>query len=165
MKYSSIVACAVFGLAALAPQTATCESVGVAIVKTDGTTHHVVFEDIDRIEIGSGSVTVHHATSATTTHDMADIERIDIGVSGLSSGIADAVAEGSIAVWPTVVESSINIAGAVADTTVNVFSINGRNVASAKTDADGSASVNLAGLPAGHYIVAVGAHTVKIVKK
>lgn len=165
MKYSSIVACAALAVAAVTPQSALCESVGVAIVKVDGTTHHVVFEEIDRIEIGNESVTVHHATAAPATHAMADIQRIDIGVSGLSSGISNAVAEGSIAVWPTVVESSINIAGAPAETAINVFSINGRNVASTKTDADGSASVNLSGLPAGHYIIAVGAHTVKIVKK
>lgn len=152
----------VSALLAFAASAALAQSLGVAIIKADGSTHTVEFESLNRIDISAGTVTVHHATAEPVTHNMADIDRIDIGTD--VAGIADITADGSIAVWPTVVTSTINVAGAGNDTSVTVISLAGQQVATAKT-VDGKAVIDLSAATPGVYIINVGKHTVKIIKK
>lgn len=144
-------------------QASMATTPGVAIIKADGTQHTVEFAALHRIDIGETAVTVHHTTAEPTTHNMADIERIDIGTD--VSGIADITARGEIAVWPTVATDVVNVAGAKADAAVKLFDLNGRCVASAQTDNSGAASLNVAALTPGAYVLGVANHTVKIIKK
>lgn len=142
--------------------TASAGNIGVAVIKADGSTHHVELADIHRIDVGAAGVTVHTLSGQSTDHAYGDIERIDIGVA--SSGIADIISDGATtAVWPTIVDTSVNIAGAPVGTPVKVFSSNGAAVASATTG-EGTLSIDLQHVAAGTYIVTVGQKSVKIVK-
>ena len=104
---------------------------------------------------------IHHMAGNKTDHSYADVERIDIGVK--LSGIDGIVADGSIAVWPTLVKESINVSGATPGTPVAVYDLDGVIVASAKV-ADTTLSLDLSTLSAGAYIVVVGKQSVKILK-
>lgn len=135
---------------------------GVIVIARDGSQHEVVFDNLKHIEIGSTAVTVHHVDGTTHTREIGDIDRLMIGAA--TSGINDIVDNGNIAVWPTTVTESVNIAGATAGATVTVADINGRTFTS-ELDSDGRATINVASMPAGILIVNVDNHTVKIIKK
>lgn len=161
MKLKVIIAGLALGVALLLPSTMQAEGVGVAVIKTDGSTHHVELAAIERIDIASGALTIRHVSGSSSEHAYADIERMDIGVA--LSGIAGIVADGSVAVWPTSVRESVNVSGAPAGTRVTVYNIAGSAVASAVCG-EGVLSVDLSALSAGAYIVSVGRQSVKIVK-
>lgn len=140
------------------------ENIGVALIRTDGTQHKIEFASLKHIEIGTTTVTLHHATDAPVTHDMADIHRIDIGVDVSQSAIDKLTQEGSIAVWPTVTESAINISGAPQGAAVSVYSLDGRLITKTAA-AEGTFAVDLSGADAGTYVVTVNNKSVKIIKK
>ena len=81
------------------------------------------------------------------------------------SGIISTLAEGELAVWPTVTDGTLNITGAQAGTAVNVFSVGGSLLLSAKVADDGSALLDLSPIPSGLCVVTVGRHSVKVIKK
>lgn len=163
MKKSLLFSVAFIAFATFAPQSAMGDTVGVIIVKTDGSMHEHEFEAINRLEIGEKTVTIHHATAEPTEHNMSEIDRIKIAAQ--LSGIQSAVAEGSLAVWPTAVETDVNIAGAEAGTAVNIYSMSGSNVQQGTIDADGTLSLNLSQLQKGTYVLTIGSTSVKILKK
>lgn len=161
MKFQVILAGLVVSSSLLIPATLRADGIGVAVIKADGSTHNVEIADIQRIDIASDALTIHQNSGTSTGHAYADIERLDIGVA--LSGISGITADGSVAVWPTLVTESVNVSGAPAGTRVVVYNVAGSAVASAVAP-DGTLSVDMSALSAGAYIVSVGKHSVKIVK-
>ncbi len=161
MKFQVFLAGLVVSFASLIPVSLRADGIGIAVIKADGSTHSVEISDIRKIDIASDALTIHHMAGNKTGHSYADVERIDIGVK--LSGIDGIVADGSIAVWPTLVKESINVSGAPAGTPVAVYDLDGAVVASAKVT-DATLSLDLSTLSAGAYIVVVGKQSVKILK-
>lgn len=163
MNYSSIFAAASLALALVMPLSASADGIGVAVVRNDGTVHTLELSDVNRLEIGESSLYLHHVNGQATEHSYTDVDRVDIGV--FVSGISSITQDGSIAVWPTLVETVLNVSGAEASVPVAVFSISGLQAATTNTDAHGNATLDLTSLQAGAYIATIGNHSVKIVKK
>lgn len=166
MKLSKLLTTITLLAVAAAPVAMKADGVGVAIVKSDGSVHNVELLHIDRIAIGPDAVTLHHRVGESVSHDIADIERIDIGVNVVTAGIDEITAAGDIAVWPTLVETALNVKGAPAEARISVYTLAGVLAATAAADAAGAATLDLSALAPGAYIVAIdGNHSVKIVKK
>lgn len=143
--------------------TAQEQGTAVVVIGKDGSRHEVMISDVDRIEFGELSFTLHRiAPEPCSAHAYADIDRILIGADRAS--VSDLTAGGNIAVWPTAVESTLNVAGTEPGTHIAVYDLGGALAASARTTAD-TASLDLSALTPGVYVVAVGKHTVKIIKK
>lgn len=148
----------------IATSLAATQSIGVIVIKSDGTTHELELEAIDRMEIGTQAVEIHHTSGTSSTHNITDIDRINIGVAvaGIDRVLADT---GDIAVWPTTTTGNVYIKGAAAGTPIAVYTLSGQCVANAHTSSDGATTINIATLAPGVYVVAVGSHSVKITKK
>lgn len=165
MKLSKLLTAITVLAACAAPAALRAEGIGVAIVKADGSVHQVELQHVERIDIGPEAVTLHRASGQSVAHDIAQVERIDIGVD-VTDGISQIAAAGDIAVWPTLVETSLNVAGAPAQAPISVYSVAGSAVAIANANSGGTATLDLSQLPAGAYVVAIAErHSVKIVKK
>lgn len=149
--------------AALMPCIASAQTADkvVSVISRDGTVHEVVMSEIDRIDIGASSLTVHKTAGDACEHDYASIDRLLIGC---KSSVTSVIAPGEIAVWPTAVETELNVSGAAPGTLVAVYSVGGTRVCSSVA-LRGDAVLDLSGLPAGVYVVAVGDRAVKITKK
>lgn len=137
-------------------------TVGVIVVKADGSNYELELAQVDRISFGASGVSLVSTSGETEEFAYADVDRIMLA-SPLSA-IRDITSRGDIAVWPTAVHSTVNIAGAEPGTEVRVYSLGGSLVASGRCQ-DGTLSLDLSSAPAGVCIVAVGNHTVKIIKK
>lgn len=146
---------------ALATPLTAAADIGVQILATDGSVREIALPDLDRLEIGSGQVTLRTTDGNSEARLMEDIDRIMIGTE--VSSVTTLLHPGEIAVWPTAVTSTVNIAGAASGTAVAVWSAAGIRVASARCGED-TLSLDLSALPAGVYIVTVGQKSVKISK-
>ena len=142
--------------------SAHAEGDSVTILAKDGTSFTAKIADVKRIDLGTDEVVLSTESGESATYSYADVDRIMIGAT--PAGISDITAQGNVAVWPTTVSSTLNIAGAEPGTTVNVYGINGALIATAKAT-DGTLSIDLSGAPAGVCIVSIGNHSVKIIKK
>ena len=157
LKHAFIVA-----VAAAAAHPAVAAGDSVVVLGKDGSQYTVLMSDVKRISLGSADLVLETRDGSPATYLYSAVDRILIGADG--AGIADISAEGDIAVWPTVVDDILNIAGAETGTVISVYGINGSLVASATT-AEGTTSINLSAAPAGMCIVSIGGKTVKIIKK
>lgn len=138
------------------------ETVGVIVVKADGSTYELELSAVDRIAFGTSGVAVVNTGGQSTEFVYADIDRIMLGKE--LTGISEISSGGDIAVWPSVVRNIINIAGAEPGTEVRVYSLDGALVAAGRCS-DAALSLDLSSAPAGMCLVAVGNQTVKIIKK
>lgn len=134
----------------------------LVVIPQSGEQYTVKMTDVDRITLDANQVVVSTNSGQTKSYAYGDVDRILIGAN--SSGIRDITAHGNIAVWPTIVTSTLHIAGAEAGTSVKVFDVSGKLVAQSTTTAD-TLELSLGNAPAGICIVCVGKHTVRIVKK
>lgn len=164
MKHQAWIAL-IAAAAALSGLSANAESLGVAVISTDGSVSSVEIEKIERIDILPEAIKIVQTGGEENSYSINDINRIDIGVKVTPSGIQQITNEGNIAVWPTAVTSTLNISGAKSDTPVQVFNAAGQCVANAKTTADTTLSLDLSNLPTGPYIVTVADKSIKIIKK
>lgn len=145
--------------------TLHAEGIGIAVVKADGTIHEVEFDRIDRVDITPEAITIHQQSGESVSHDVAQVERINIGVKTGLSGIENVIEPGDIAVWPTKVETGLNVQGLTKPTTIAVYSLSGVLIKSIDTPADSNVTIDLSALSAGHYIVKIGEkHSVRIIK-
>jgi len=142
--------------------SASASGDSVVILAKDGTSYTAKMAEVKKIDLGVTGLVLTTTAGGEATYAYADVDRILIGAD--AAGITDVVAGGEIAVWPTVVTDVVNVAGAEAGTPVKVFALNGSLVASA-TASDGTLTVNMAGAPSGVCIVAIGDKSVKIIKK
>lgn len=148
-------------MASLAPAASAAEK-SVVVIAKDGTSKEVLLSAVQRIEIGSTGITLHHSEGETHAVEYANVDRVLIGAE--SAAIDGIVAKGNIAVWPTAVTSNVNIAGLANGAVAAVYSIDGRCIASQKAGQDGKISFDLSNAAAGTYIVKADKTSVKIVK-
>ncbi len=134
----------------------------VVVIGKDGSQHEVLLNAVSRIEVGTEYITLHEAEGNSTQHAISDIDRIMVGTE--STSIKEIVSKGNVAVWPTVTDGLVNVAGATAGAEVKVYDLNGALVQSA-TASEGNATINLSGAKSGMYVVSVAGNTVKIIKK
>ena len=151
---------AIVAAAVAMPASALAEK-GVVVISADGTRTEATLADVQRIEIGSESLTLHHAGGQHNVA-FADLDRILIGAE--TSAVKDLIGKGDIAIWPTRTSSTVSATGLEAGTIITAHSTAGALAAKATADADGNATVNLSSAAAGVYIVSAGKHSVKIIK-
>lgn len=147
-----------------APLLSGSESVAaIVVLGSDGSRHEYAVSDVDRIDFSGGGVTVLE-TDGTQSVSMAygDVDRILVNTQ--LSGILSAMSEGELAVWPTVTSDVVNISGAGAQTDFRVYTAGGALALAGKT-VEGQTCVALSSLPSGMYVLAIGRHSVKIIKK
>ena len=161
MKFQVYLAC-VATAALLLPASLRAEGFGVAVIKPDGSKHEIEFSNLHRIDIASDAITVHHISGEKTAHPYSEVERIDVGVK--TTGIEGIVADGSVAIWPTLVTDVITVSGASAGTKVTVYTTTGMAMTSAVV-AESTLTLDLSNLASGTYIVAVGKQSVKVAKR
>ena len=148
----------------LIPASLHADEWGIAVIQTDGSVQQVKFTDIERIDIASQTLTLHTLQGKESEYAYSTLNRIDIGVPMQTVSIENITANGAIAVWPTLTKESINISGAPAGTRIMVYNPGGQVVATAVANGN-MQTINLSASPAGLYIVSVGKHSTKIVKR
>lgn len=149
-------------LLAVMPVAAIAEEKAVVMLAKDGTSYEVTLNEDTRISLGQGDVTLSGAAGKEKTLPYGEIDRILIGTA--ASGVSDLIANGEIAVYPSVTEGPLTIAGAEAGTEISVYDINGSLVQKACA-ADAPLTLDLSGAQAGVMIVRIGNYPVKIIKK
>ncbi len=98
----------------------------------------------------------------TIAHPLEDVDKYTfsvLSVTGINSAEADK--QGAV----SLTQNEVRLAGMQPGTTVSVHAADGRTLQTATIAADGSATVSLAGLTAGTYIINYGVSTAKILKK
>ncbi|MDE6418771.1 MAG: T9SS type A sorting domain-containing protein, partial [Duncaniella sp.] len=133
----------------------------VVVIGTDGSQRQELLADVARIEIGPSSLTLMSAGGTNETFDYSAIDRVLIGAEW--NAVKQLTTEGEIAVWPTVTTDIVNISGLNEGDAVTVFDLKGSTVVKASAT-EGLTTVNLAGLPAGLYVVTANNKSVKIIK-
>lgn len=150
----------------MVPASLHADEWGIAVIKTDGSVQQVKFTDINRIDIASQNLTIRTLSDKNSEYAYSALNRIDIGVAvqADSVGIEKLIADGSIAVWPTLTQESINISGAPAGTRIIVYNPGGRVMATMVANGN-MQTINLSAYPSGLYIVSIGKHSTKIIKR
>lgn len=165
MKIRKIATAVILLLATAFTVDATAENIGVVVIGSNGVISEMEFQQLDRMGIGAGELTLTDVSGKSTSISYSDIERVEIGAAMTGgSGVAGIVAGGSIAAWPKLVKSEFNVAGAPVGTEVAVFNLGGGKVAGGTTG-EGTLTLDLSGLEAGAYVVAVGKTSFKIIKE
>lgn len=154
---------AIAATVAVSALPANAEGDSVIILAKDGSSYVAKMVDVKRIELGDDGLVLNTAGDASrATYLYTEVDRILIGAQ--ADGMENVTADGNIAIWPTAVTSTLNIAGAEAGTPVRVYGVNGSLVASSSTT-EGVLSIDLSSVSPGVCIVSVGTKTVKIIKK
>lgn len=158
-----MIASAMVMMAVSMPATISA-GIGVAVVKAYGTIHEHEFESIERIDITPDAITIHHQSADPTSHHPSEIDRIYIGVEIATVGVNSVMDKGDIAVWPTQVESILNVKGLSESTFIRIYSLSGQTVKSV-VSSESDLTIDLSNLPAGGYVVDLGGKkSVKIIK-
>lgn len=144
------------------PASVSAEGLVAVMLAKDGTSYEIALDRVSRIALGADDVTIESVSGDNTSMPYTDVDRILIGAK--PSGVADAVSRGEIAVYPTVTDREVHIAGADAGAPVRVYGIDGSLVCTA-TAADGVTTLDVSQARAGMLLVQVAGHTVKIIKK
>ena len=149
-------------LVACASMAAYAE-IGVVVIASNGDRTEVALPDVQRIDIGTEGITLHHAGQDPVSVEYGSLDRILIGAE--TNAVQSIMKEGDICVWPTAVTDRISVTGAPAGTTISVFAADGRQLAATKASAGAPADIDMSAAPAGVYVVTVGKHSVKVIKK
>ena len=152
--------------AAAMPMMAETAGKGVVVISKDGSRHEVALSDVRRIDIGQTGVTVNHRDGESHERKFEEIDRILIG--SAVAGIEDVVKDGDVAVWPTVTDGPVNIAGLADGTQIEfknrVLGLAGNIIAEHVSQGD-VAKIDLAAAVSGVYVVSFGKESVKVIKK
>lgn len=148
-------------LALACAASVAAEEKAVVIVSADGSQRQEVLDNVDRIEMGSSSLTLKTLGGKSETLDYKDIDRILIGAE--HDAVKQIPAPDEIAVWPTATSDRINITGLTEGETVSIVDLKGVTAMQAEAT-DGLTTLNLRSLPDGIYLVSVRNHSVKIIK-
>lgn len=125
----------------------------------DGTSHVVKKSDIQRIEIGGGTVSVVPKSGAAEQHAVADVA----GIYLLSKSTAIATAQAG-GVSLSLSSDAVRVKGVPAGESLTLYNVAGQAVATV-AGRNGEAAINLAGLQPGTYVVKAGSLTRKFVKQ
>ncbi|MCM1067091.1 MAG: T9SS type A sorting domain-containing protein [Muribaculaceae bacterium] len=156
-----LIGAAIVAAAVAMPASAAAEK-GVVVISADGTRTEATLADVQRIDIGKESLTLHHSGGQKHEVAFADLDRILIGAE--TSAVKDLIGRTDIAIWPTRTSSTVSATGLEPGCTFAAHSTAGALVAKATADADGNATIDLSSAAAGVYIVSAGKHSVKIIK-
>lgn len=153
---------AVASALALMPLLAFAQENAVVMLGKDGSTYELALSQVSRITFGASEVTLTGTAGQSKAMPYADINRILIGAP--KSGIADLIAKGEVAVYPSVTTGPLTIEGVDAGTEIAVYDLNGILVRQISAT-DTTVQLDLSDVASGMMIVRVGKHPVKIIKK
>lgn len=130
------------------------------VSKKSGETVEYKFEADPRVSFDAGDMVIATGQQQVR-HAIADLEKLSftktVGIDKVEANKSDI----SVAVTSSYVE----VEGIAPGTVLTVYSLEGRNVASAVADAQGTAQASIANLAPGIYVAACEAHSFKFVKK
>lgn len=160
--YKKLVGVITLALAAM-PMTALADAQqAVVVVSADGSSREIALPEIARIDIADGGLTLHSRSGESSEIPYGSLDRVIIGAE--FTAVDKVLGKGDVAVWPTLVTTSVNVAGLAEGTTVNVYTVGGQLFSSSQADSDGRATIDMTRAAAGIYVVAAGNHSVKVVK-
>ena len=162
-QIKTLFGAAVIAFATIAAPLGHAGEKGVVVIAKDGTRPEAILPDIDRIDIGAASLTLHQLSGAKAEVAYADVDHILIGAD--VTAVKEIIKPGEIAVWPTKVTTSVNATGLEAGASMLVHNLNGQLIGSAIAGDEGTASIDLSAAAAGVYVVSAGKHTVKVIKQ
>ena len=161
--YKQLVGLTLVAFAAVAASVEASAVRSVVVISNDGTSREVALADVARIDIGQGKLTLHTTGGDSRDVPYESLDRMLIGAE--TSAVSSMLADGDIAIWPTLVTSDVNVTGLEGGGAVSVYSASGAIVATVAADAEGNASIDMTGAASGVYVVSAGKHSVKIMKK
>ena len=126
-----------------------------AILTVNGT---VVEKVPTHITFDGDNVVVHYGDNTSSTHDMGDVSFMFDSLTGLTD-LKTFTFNGAIN------GGMLEVGGVNAGTTINVYSITGQLTATAVSDAEGNATLDVNDLAAGVYVLQAGNNIVKFVKR
>lgn len=133
----------------------------INVLYLDGSDHITATANVERINIGEGTVSIVTTDGTVSSHNVSDIDRI--WLNGVTSGICNSVkSDGDITI--TVTDGAITVDGATDKAVVKLYNIGGQRVAKTSCTA-GHATISTAGMSAGTYIVKVDGMSKKLIKK
>ncbi|MDE6354016.1 MAG: T9SS type A sorting domain-containing protein [Prevotella sp.] len=143
------------------PSGLMAQKTDVSVLCLDGTAYTLKMSEVERIEIGSGTVGVVPVAGESRTWQTTEIDRIALTANG--SGIRDTkTVEADIRFG--VIGSTVSVAGAPDGTYVELYDAAGRLVGST-VSRDGKAAIDASRNAAGTYIVKAGQKAQKLIKK
>lgn len=163
MKKHLKLCLAVLMLAAAAGQARADKA--VVVVGKDGDRTVVALNDIRRIDIEPAGIRIHKADGTSSEHGHSGIDRILIGADNTAVKSMLAERRGSIAVWPSVTDGPVSVAGLEPGDKVEVFDTDGRQIAVCQADSEGIATLDISRAKAGICIVNAAGKSVKVVKQ
>lgn len=137
------------------------EVASLCVVNKDGTTVVTPLNNVGKVEFGAESFTVKSKAGEAADYKYGEVSRVDLGK---LSSLASAVRESTLAVWPTVTSSTLNVGGEVAGQTAEVYSISGARMFGTELK-EGINKIDFSSFTSGIYILKVGKNSVKIIKK
>lgn len=133
----------------------------VVVVTPAGDQYSVAMADVEAIQFESDGFTLKaDGTDRYFRYD--EVDRILVGAE--SSGINAIATAGRLAIWPSPVETILNVAGVEEGTDVKVYSLSGTLIATGRSNG-GIVSLDMTEAPAGTCIVTVGERSAKIIRK
>lgn len=134
----------------------------IVVVNKDGSTVETPVPDVSKVSFDTFDFTVLSKDGAAKKYEYDNVSRISLNKgSGVSSLLQK---DTRLAVWPTVTSSSINVTGTDVSGKILIYDTNGLLMLSVES-ADGVNTIDVSGLPAGHYILNAGKSSVRFIKK
>lgn len=135
---------------------------GIVVIAKDGSQTEIAMPQVQRIDIGDSGITLHQADAGPSEIAYDNVDRLLIGAE--ISAVKNLVTESEIAIWPTRVTDHVYITGISTGTQATAHSLSGTQVAAATAGDDSTARLDLSQAPAGVYIINAGSHSVKVIK-
>lgn len=142
------------------PSGLMAQKTDVSVLSLDGTAYTFKMSEVERIDIGAGTVGVVTTSAEYHTWQTAKIDRIALTAGG--SGIREAKAAGDIRFG--VRGTTVIVTGAPDGTPVTLHDAAGRLVGST-VSRDGKAEIDASRSAAGAYVVKAGQTAQKLIKK
>lgn len=128
---------------------------------SDGQTAEYAFSALPKATFSGGTMTIKALASPAVEYAMDNVESITLVDD--NSGVT-AITNDSDKLRFTITDSEIVIDGMEADSRADVYDANGRHAASAISDTNGHATVNVSNIGKGVYVVSTTTHSFKFIK-
>ncbi len=139
---------------------ASAQNNALVITLTSGNKVSYTVTDNLTINVADGKFTIE---SANVTYAFEDIKKYTFeGASGITEVKPNAA---SVTAYPNPVADVLNVEFGANQAKVALMGLNGALVDAPVTYGNGSAQINLQGLPSGTYILKIGNETIKILKR
>ncbi len=136
------------------------ESASIVVEKSDNSSHTIAFDQLNRITFDGNMVNIEQNNGNVIKNDMSDILRIATYANntGISSVILDSK---ELLQYISSDEIAINC---YAGETIAIYNVNGSKILTKRQTADG-ASISIAILPKGIYLLRADGRTAKFIKR